>query len=43
MPIPKVLTTTEAISRLRENDPSFTKCDLANNAVRAWPLVCSSE
>tara|TARA_B100000780_G_C20823413_1_gene327193 strand:- start:100 stop:240 length:141 start_codon:yes stop_codon:yes gene_type:complete len=29
------LTATEAISRLKENDPSFTKCDLGNNAVRA--------
>ena len=31
----KSLTATEAISRLKENDPSFTKCDLGNNAVRA--------
>ena len=35
----KSLTATEAINRLRENDPSFTKCDLGNNAVRsAAPL-----
>ena len=31
----KSLTATEAINRLRENDPSFTKCDLGNNAVRS--------
>ena len=30
----KSLTATEAINRLKENDPSFTKCDLGNNAVR---------
>ena len=35
----KSLTATEAINRLKENDPSFTKCDLGNNAVRWWPLV----
>ena len=35
----KSLTATEAINRLKENDPSFTKCDLGNNAVRWRPLV----
>ena len=37
----KSLTATEAINRLKENDPSFTKCDLGNNAVRWRPLVVS--
>ena len=37
----KSLTATEAINRLKENDPSFTKCDLGNNAVRsAAPSHC---
>jgi hypothetical protein len=40
----KSLTATDAINRLKDNDPSFTKCDLGNNAVRSaaphvvwWP------
>lgn len=29
----RALTATEAITKLQENDPTFTTCDLSNNAV----------
>ena len=29
----KALTATEAIAKLRENDPIVVSCDLSNNAV----------
>ena len=45
MPVKKALTATEAIAKLRENDPIFVSCDLSNNAVRPrtnLPLVACS-